>query len=94
MASNTENGNQVTAVLGDEFDDALRSKLLDALRQIGATNTGPASCFLAGSQNLEESDFYVEGCLLRIEAETYVGISISGPADIVRRIQELIAVVK
>lgn len=85
------NDNQATVVLGDEFDDALRVKLLDVLRQLGATPAGPANRYLAGSQDMEEIDVYVEGRLLRVEAETYVGLSITGPADIVHQIRRLFA---
>lgn len=80
-----------TVVLGDEFGDALRAKLLEVLRQLGATPAGPASRSLAGSQDLEEIDVYVKGHMLRVEAETYVGLSITGPVDIVQQIRRLVA---
>jgi hypothetical protein len=87
LASNI---NQVTVVLGDEFDDMLRSKLLKVLRQLDATSSGPASKSLAGSQELEELTLFIDGRMLRVEAETYVGLSITGPADLVHRIQSLL----
>lgn len=88
MASND---NQATVVLGHEFDDALRATLLDVLRQLGATPAGPTGRSLAGSQDLEEINVYVKGHMLRVEAETYVGLSITGPVDIVQQIRRLVA---
>jgi hypothetical protein len=80
---------QSEAVLGDEFDDALRSRLMDALRQIGATVVGHGQAF-AGSQDLESLEVEVDGRRLHIEAETYVGLSVRGPADLVQRVRELV----
>jgi hypothetical protein len=73
-------------ILGDEFDDALRERLLDALRQLGASASGPASRAVAGSQEVEELDVAIDGRTLHITAETYVGLSISGPDDLVQRV--------
>lgn len=76
-------------ILGDEFDDSLRQKLLEVLRQLGGTS-GLANRFLAGSQDLEELDVEIEGHILHIQAETYIGLSISGPIPLVKRVQELL----
>ena len=81
----------MTVVLGDEFDDVLRAKLMDVLRQLGATSSGSADRFVAGSQELEELDVTIDGRGLRIEAETYIGLSISGPDDLVQRVRSLLA---
>lgn len=80
----------MTVVLGDEFDESLRNRLIDALRKLGATPSGSASRTVAGSQDLEELDVYVEGHLVRIEAETYIGLSVTGPETIVRKLQGLV----
>lgn len=77
--------------LGDEFDDALREALLDALRQLGAIALGPASRAVAGSQEVEELDVAIDGRTLRVTAETYVGLSISGPDDLVQRVLDQMA---
>ena len=77
-------------VLGDEYDDALRTKVMDVLRQLGATSMGPVDRFVAGSQELEELDVAIDGRALRIEAETYVGLSISGPEDLVQLVKDLL----
>lgn len=90
MASNHGKSAQVTVVLGDEYDDALRTKVIDVLRQLGATSMGQADRFVAGSQELEELDVAIDGRALRIEAETYVGLSISGPEDLVQLVKDLL----
>lgn len=81
--------NNLTTILGDEFDDDLRSKLMDVLRLIGATPIDSTRS-LGGSQDLEELDVVVDGRSVRVEAETYVGLSISGPCDLVQRIHQMV----
>jgi hypothetical protein len=89
MASN--GGNQVTVVLGDEFHDSLRQKLMDVLRKLGALQTGKSDRLVAGSQDLEELDVTIDGRSLHVEGETYVGLSISGPADLVEQVRRLVS---
>lgn len=82
--------NQVTVVLGDEFDDSLRQKLMDVLRNLGAFQAGKGDRFVVGSQDLEEMEVTIGGRSLHVEAETYVGLSISGPADLVEQVRRLV----
>jgi hypothetical protein len=82
--------NQVTTVLGDEFDDSLREKLTDVLRKLGATPSNGGNRFIVGSQELEMVDVIVGGRNLHVEAETYIGLSISGPADLVEQVRRLV----
>lgn len=91
MDINDGNSTQVTVVLGDEFDDALRAKLNEVLRQLGALPTGLSNRFVAGSQELEEFEVAVDGRKLHIEAETYIGLSIKGPNDLVQQVRSLMA---
>ncbi len=88
MVSNSTN--QATVVLGDEFDDSLRQKLMDVLRKLGALQSGGSERFIAGSQDIEELEVTIDGRSLHIEAETYVGLSISGPADLVELVRRLV----
>lgn len=81
MASNSSN--QATVTLGDEFDQALRQKLMDVLRKLGALQSGGSDRFVGGSQELESLVVTIDGRRLRVEAETYIGLSISGPDDLV-----------
>jgi hypothetical protein len=88
LASNSSN--QATVVLGDEFDDSLRQKLMDVLRKLGALQSSGGDRFVVGSQDLEELEVTIDGRSLRVEAETYVGLSISGPADLVEQVRRLV----
>lgn len=94
LDSEATNNDTLTVILGDEFDDGLRVKLLEALRQLGAITTNPASKVLAGSQELEELDVQVDGELLHIEAETYIGLSISGASELVQQVQKVMSTLK
>lgn len=78
-----------TIVLGDEYDERLREVLLRVLAGLGAAEDSK-SWALAGSQELQELDVTVKGQRLRIESETYVGLSISGNTLLVGRIAELV----
>jgi len=81
---------QITVVLGDEFNGALRKKLKDALVELKATPLKSANWFVMGSQEIEELDVYIENCLIHIEAETYIGISVTGPENIVKKIKTMV----
>jgi hypothetical protein len=78
---------RVTVVLGDEFDEALRAKLLRVLRDLDASVAGSGRRVIAGSQDFEQLDVVIEGQPLHVEAETYMGLSISGSGELVKRIQ-------
>ena len=81
----------VTVILGDEYDDPLRAKLMAVLRRLGAVQLGPPGRALAGSQEVEDLEVELDGRRLRIEAETYVGLSLSGAEEVVRKVQALLA---
>jgi hypothetical protein len=83
----SQNVSKIT--LGDEFDDELRQKLMQALNDLGA-KAGDSNRFVAGSQDLEKFDAFVDGQKIRIEAETYVGLTVSGPADLLKKIQTMV----
>ena len=89
MAS--DGSNQVTVVLGDEFDDALRTRLLNALKKLGAVREGVKDRFVVGSQDLENLEVVIDGNRLHIEAETYVGLSITGSAQLTEQVRKLVA---
>ncbi len=78
-------------MLDDECDDVLRIKLLNALCQLGRVPSAPSTKFLAGSQDIEEFNVWLGGCLILFEAETYVGLTLTGSANIVKNVQQLIA---
>lgn len=86
----TDDINQVTIVLGDEFDDLLRGRLVDVLRKLGVTSTVKWDRFVGGSQDLESLEVVVQGRSVHIEAETYIGLSIRGPVDLVEQVRQLV----
>ena len=58
-------------------DDATRRRVKSALRKAGARRVG-RWWGLGGSQEITSWTFVVDGSRLEVEAETYVGLSLSG----------------
>ncbi|WP_322260160.1 hypothetical protein [Brevundimonas sp.] len=58
-------------------DEATRQRLKAALRKAGARRVGHW-WGLGGSQEITRSTFVVDGSRLEVEAETYIGLSLSG----------------
>jgi hypothetical protein len=81
-----------TQILGDEFDDALRLKLGDVLRQSGARMKEPVAHALGGSQESVSMVFDLDGEVLTVMSETYLGLSIHGPEDLVVKIGKAVLV--
>jgi hypothetical protein len=92
LASNAENSDKVTVVLGDEYDEGLRAKLIDVFRELCAVQVSSSGKIVVGSQEIEKLEIIIDGHKLFVESETYIGLSISGPKDIVQRIQGLLSV--
>lgn len=63
--------------IGAEYDQRAQRRLKDALRKAGAKRV---SSFwgLFGSQEISNATFSIAGGRLRIEVETYAGITASG----------------
>ena len=80
-----------TVILGDEFDDELRSKLQVVLRSLGASGSDSHDWRIAGSQEVETFTAVIDGHKLKVEAETYVGLSITGPSILIDKVKRLIA---
>jgi hypothetical protein len=77
----------ITRNIGDEYDD----KLLDALRNVLIRNSAAMvnqSWGIGGSQQLESTQVILEGQELLIESETFIGLTISGPEEIVNQIAD------
>lgn len=79
-----------TIILGDEHDESLRAALLDVLQELGADPVG-ADWGVAGSQELATWKVVVDDDVVTIEAETYIGLSISGDAILVSDIAYRVA---
>jgi hypothetical protein len=76
----------ISVILGDEWDGALRKRLMALLEEMGA-RAGDHQLGHAGSQDLETLEVTLDGKALRIEAETYIGLTLSGPRSLVEAIQ-------
>lgn len=74
-----------TAILGDEFDDDLKARLIEILKSLGAKPLS-SDWSVAGSQELASLSVNFKGEILDIESETFVGLSISGPDELVDEI--------
>lgn len=77
-------------VLGNEYDDALRQALMACLAEMGA-DVAARQWGLGGAQILETTKVSIGRDVLVIESETYVGLSVSGPARLVDRVAALMA---
>ena len=78
---------QVQVCLGNEYDKALHAALLVILVDLGATLKGQGQWSVAGSQELWQMDVVLDEHTIHIESETYIGLSITGPTEIVEKIQ-------
>jgi hypothetical protein len=74
-----------TVILGPEYDDALRAALLAVLRSMGA-KFEPVEWAVAGSQEVVTRIATVSGKKLKLESETYVGLSLSGDVNMIEAI--------
>jgi hypothetical protein len=67
-------------VLGNEFEDDLRSNLVEVMREMGA-QTLDADWSLVGSQELATAKLKLRGKIGEVDSETYMGLSITGDED-------------
>lgn len=79
----------VKIVVGDEYDEALRKAISVAISEIGAELVNKSSG-LAGSQDLETLVINMDGSIVTIEAETFVGISVEGPESTVADFMKIV----
>jgi hypothetical protein len=76
---------QETVVLGAEHDTELRLTVLAVMRDLGAVEKD-TSWAVAGSQELEQLATTFGNRTVRVEAETYIGLSITGDPILVSEI--------
>jgi hypothetical protein len=76
-----------TATLGAEYDIELRKTVTNVLKALGA-RAGATSWGVGGSQEVSRAEFSVGGAKLVLEAETYVGFTITGPDHMVEDIAD------
>ena len=81
--------NKTSITIGNEYDKELILVLSKVLQDLNAIkideNTG-----LAGSQDLYLFTFDINGDILTIEIETYIGISLIGSKDLIEEIKNRI----
>lgn len=83
----TSAGNEVvTVVLGNEWDAELGAALRRALGGMGAVQV-EGSWGVGGSQEVSSARWSLEGVSIQVEAETYVGLSVTAPKPIIDRIR-------
>lgn len=78
-----------TVTLGPEYDESLRVTLRDILAHLGG-NGLPHDWGVAGSQEVETTCVQVGAERVVIESETYIGLCIRGPAELVDRIRDMV----
>jgi len=77
---------EATCILGPEWSSDVVSVLRRAVHALGGTMTQP-SHFVAGSQEIITYQLDLPDGRLVAEAETFVGLSISGPAALVHQVR-------
>lgn len=75
-----------TLLLGPEYDPACRQTLARVLQALGAVRLGQFEG-VAGSQYLHGEAFALQGSVLQVEAETYQGLRLQGPAALVQQVK-------
>ena len=78
----------VTEIVGDEYDEKVWASLKSAIQELNGKVIDEQSA-LAGSQELNRFEVDIEGDKVEIESETYIGVSISGSFELIKRIREM-----
>ncbi|MCZ4432168.1 hypothetical protein O3S81_20885 [Agrobacterium sp. SOY23] len=76
-----------TVILGPEYDQHLRATIMEVMRQLGASFES-RNWSVAGSQEIETVQARLAGHEITIEAETYIGLSITGDENTISEIFE------
>jgi hypothetical protein len=77
----------VTVILGPEHDQHLRTAVMEVMRQLGASIES-RNWAVAGSQEIETVQAQLAGNAITIEAETYIGLSITGEENMINEISK------
>lgn len=81
--------NDRTVILGPEYDNDLLATLRDVLNELGG-DVHAQSWGVGGSQELATSEVKIGSQFVFVEAETYIGLMIRGPADLVGKIEAMV----
>ncbi|WP_291201441.1 5-formyltetrahydrofolate cyclo-ligase [Dyadobacter sp.] len=82
---------QETVRIGNEYDEGLRKRLENVLKSMSAVIES-SQRGMAGSQDVEVIRVVIGGKSVLIEAETYLGLSITGDPSLLREIMRQITV--
>jgi hypothetical protein len=80
---------ETTLVLGKEYDTRLWRVLREVLQTLGAIET-ENSWGIGGSQEIHAFSANIAGRALNIEAETYIGLSLTGPTELVHTVAQMV----
>jgi len=72
--------------IGPEYDRQAQLYLTEALRKAGARRVG-SIWGVFGSQEISGATFAIGGSRLRVEVETYVGITVSGDDEAIEALR-------
>ncbi|MCI0564948.1 MAG: hypothetical protein MN733_41305 [Nitrososphaera sp.] len=75
-----------TVILGREYEEAVWQSLRSVLKDLGGV-VEDENWGVGGSQELTSADVIVGGQHITVEAETYIGISVSGESELIDQIQ-------
>ncbi|MGQ8633858.1 hypothetical protein ACUTJJ_20540 [Agrobacterium sp. DKPNP3] len=78
---------RVTVIFGPEYNETLRTTVMDVMEQLGAS-VESRNWSVAGSQEIETVQARLADQEIIIEAETYIGLSITGDEATVNEISE------
>lgn len=73
-------------IIGSEHDGNLKNALCLALKAMGAEKISQIDA-LAGSQDVSIHEFLVKNAIIKVESETYVGLSLVGPKNLIMEIE-------
>lgn len=73
-------------ILGNEYDTRLKSVLSQVLNDMGYQCQGE-SYGIGGSQELQTRHFKRDDDSITIESETYIGLSITGNPEIIKKVE-------
>ncbi|WP_343292994.1 hypothetical protein AAHN93_14790 [Vandammella animalimorsus] len=73
-------------VIGSEHDENLKSALFLVLKKMGAKKISEMDA-LAGSQDVSIHEFLVKNEIIKVESETYIGLSLVGSKNLIMEIE-------
>lgn len=85
--------NEETIIIGNEYDEELIMLLFEVLQSMKAIKLEENKT-LVGSQDLYFAKFNVNGSIVKIEIETYIGISVISTPKVVTDIKNKIDMLK